>query len=79
MTDNLNSTRAATLTADDEERPRPNSRPRHSSSLTRHPICWRFKVLDIRAFRHAGSAIALCGRPGADLLLKTHQVKPRMK
>lgn len=115
MTDELNLTRVAILTADDVERSSSNSRARHSRRLIRKLICWRFEVFDIQAFRHAGSALVLCGRykqrpdrrlllpdrarstygysarshrgsrcvlsirPRGDLLLKTQQVKRRMK
>jgi hypothetical protein len=60
MTDELNLTRVAILTADDVERSSSNSRARHSRRLIRKLICWRFEVFDIQAFRHAGSALALC-------------------
>jgi hypothetical protein len=80
MTDELNLTQVAILTADNAERSNSNSRARHTRRPTRKPTRCRYDVLDLQAFTPTGPAHTRCRRhkqrPDRRLLHHTAQRRP---
>ena len=62
MTDELNLTRVAILTADDVERSRLEQPRAALEEADTQADLLAIRGFDVQAFRHAGLALALCGR-----------------